>query len=152
MHSAEAYDLIRCEDRELDSLLDAAGAFRDRFKGRTVTFSKKIFLPVTNLCRDRCSYCTFRKDPDDPEAWTMMPEEIEDVLARGRSQACKEALMCLGDKPEAAFPEYRNMLARFGHRTTTGYVAEACARAIRHGLLPHTNAGVLSRDEMKLLR
>src|SRR5579883_3448250 len=140
MHSAEAYDLIRCEDRELDSLLDAAGAFRDRFKGRTVTFSKKIFLPITNLCRDRCSYCTFRKDPNDPDAWTMSPQEIDDVLLRGRRQGCKEALMCLGDKPEAAFPQYRETLRQLGHKTTTEYVARACEMAIEHGFLPHTNA------------
>jgi 7,8-didemethyl-8-hydroxy-5-deazariboflavin synthase CofG subunit len=149
---AEAYRLINCADAELDGLLDAASALRDRFKGRTVTYSRKIFLPITNLCRDRCGYCTFRKDPDDPDAWTMTPSEIEDVLARGSAQGCKEALMCLGDKPEAAFPAYRETLAQFGHRTTAEYVARACEIAIGHGFLPHTNAGVLSKDEMRLLK
>ena len=125
---------------------------RDQFKGRTVTYSRKIFLPVTNLCRDRCSYCTFRKDPNDPDAWTMSPEEISDVLIRGRKQGCKEALMCLGDKPEAAFAQYRETLRQFGHSTTVEYVARACEMAIEHGFLPHTNAGVLSRNEMQLLQ
>jgi FO synthase len=152
MHAAEAYHLIQCDERDLDSLLDAAGALRDSFKGRTVTYSRKIFLPITNLCRDRCSYCTFRKDPGDPDAWTMSPSEIEDVLERGQHQGCKEALMCLGDKPEAAFPQYRETLAGFGHRSTVDYVAQACRTALAHDFLPHTNAGVLSRDEMKLLR
>jgi FO synthase len=152
MHAAEAYRLIGCDARDVDSLLDAAGELRDRFKGRTVTYSRKIFLPITNLCRDRCSYCTFRKDPGDPDAWTMSPSEIEDVLDHGYQQGCKEALMCLGDKPEAAFPQYRETLAGFGHRTTVGYVAQACQAALTHGFLPHTNAGVLSYDEMKLLR
>jgi FO synthase len=82
----------------------------------------------------------------------MSPSEIDDVLVRGNSNGCKEALMCLGDKPEAAFPTYRETLARFGHRTTVEYVARACESAIARGLLPHTNAGVLSRDEMILLR
>src|SRR5678809_1269424 len=66
----EAYELINCADHEMESLLTEAGALRDQMKGKTVTYSRKVFLPVTNLCRDRCSYCTFRKDPDDPDAWT----------------------------------------------------------------------------------
>jgi 7,8-didemethyl-8-hydroxy-5-deazariboflavin synthase CofG subunit len=152
MHAAEAYQLIHTNEAGLDRLLDAASELRDRFKGRTVTYSRKIFLPITNLCRDRCGYCTFRKDPDDPEAWTMSPTEIDDVLQRGSAQGCKEALMCLGDRPEAAFPAYRETLAQFGHRTTAEYVARACEMALDRGFLPHTNAGVLSRDDMKLLR
>jgi len=152
MRRAEAYSLINCSDSDLDSLLHAASALRDEFKGRIVTYSRKIFLPITNLCRDRCGYCTFRKDPDDPDAWTMSPSDIDDVLIRGRAQGCKEALMCLGDRPEAAFAAYREMLAVFGHRTTAEYVARACQMAIEHGFLPHTNAGVLSRHEMKLLK
>jgi len=152
MRASEAYRLINSTDAELDGLLDAASALRDRFKGRIVTYSRKIFLPITNLCRDRCGYCTFRKDPDDPDAWTMSPFEIEDVLIRGQAKGCKEALMCLGDKPEAAFPSYRETLAKFGHRTTAEYVARACELAIGYGFLPHTNAGVLSKDEMTLLK
>jgi FO synthase len=152
MHAAEAYRLINSTDDEMDSLLDDASALRDEFKGRTVTYSRKVFLPITNLCRDRCGYCTFRKDPADLDAWTMSPADIDDVLIRGSAQGCKEALMCLGDRPEAAFASYRDTLAQFGHRTTTEYVARACEMAIDRGFLPHTNAGVLSRDEMKLLK
>src|SRR5262249_55023859 len=84
-------------------LLDVPGGRRDTHWGRTVTYSPKVFLPVTNLCRDRCTYCTFRKDPDDPDAWTMLPADIEAWSARGRALGCKEALLCLGDKPELAF-------------------------------------------------
>src|SRR5215813_5340821 len=124
MRASEAYRLINSTDAELDGLLDAASALRDRYKGRIVTYSRKIFLPITNLCRDRCSYCTFRKDPGDPAAWTMSPPEISDVLFRGEAQRCKEALMCLGDKPEAAFPQYRATLAGFGYQTTVEYVAQ----------------------------
>ena len=143
MRAAEAYDLIK-SDADLDSLLNAASALRDQFKGDAVTYSRKIFLPVTNLCRDRCGYCTFRKDPGDPGAWTMSPSDIDAVLVRGMAAGCKEALMCLGDRPEAAFAAYRETLATFGHSTTAEYVARACEMAIDRGLLPHTNAGVLS--------
>src|SRR5580765_6049048 len=111
-------------------LVAAAGALRDRAWGTTVTFSPKVFLPVTNLCRDRCTYCTFRKDPDDPDAWTMRPEEIRAWSERGRTMGCVEALLCLGDKPELAFPAYRALLADLGAASTAGYVERASAIAL----------------------
>src|SRR5688572_15137915 len=127
-----------------DELLAAAAHRRDRAWRRTLTYSPKVFLPVTNLCRDRCSYCTFRKDPNDPGAWTMTPGEIDHTLKTGSLRGCKEALMCLGDKPEIAYPQYREKLAEFGYRTTAEYVWHACEMALEHGFLPHTNAGILS--------
>jgi len=152
MRASEAYRLINTADDELPSLLDTAAKLRDDFKGRTVTYSRKVFLPITNLCRDRCSYCTFRKDPGDPDAWTMLPVDIDDVLISGNAKGCKEALMCLGDRPEAAFAMYRETLRELGHRTTAEYLFRACEMAIGHGFLPHTNAGVLSLEEMQLLK
>src|SRR5579863_9626296 len=149
---ADASALIECPADQLPALLEAAGALRDRAKGRVVTYSRKVFLPVTNLCRDRCTYCTFRKDPGEPGAWTMAPAEIAQWSRRGRALGCREALMCLGDKPELAFKEYRETLARLGARSTIEYVARACEVALDEGLLPHTNAGIMSRDEMLMLR
>src|SRR3990172_6639486 len=130
----EAYGLIGCPPDALPALLQAASALRDRGKGRVVTYSRKGFLPVTNLCRDRCSYCTFRKDPDEPGAWTMTPTEITEWLRRGRAAGCKEALMCLGDKPERAFRSYRQTLGALGHETTIDYVYRACELALAEGL------------------
>ncbi|MBI3929406.1 MAG: 7,8-didemethyl-8-hydroxy-5-deazariboflavin synthase CofG [Armatimonadetes bacterium] len=130
----------------------AAGQLRDRLKGRRITYSRKVFLPVTNLCRDRCSYCTFRKSPRHPEAHTMTPEEIRASSSRGFQAGCKEALMCLGDRPEAVYPGYRERLRLLGHATTPEYVLEACHIALEEGLLPHTNAGVLTGEEMQRLR
>jgi 7,8-didemethyl-8-hydroxy-5-deazariboflavin synthase CofG subunit len=152
LSESDAIALIECDDRELRDVLSAAAELRDRAKGRDVTYSRKVFLPVTNLCRDRCSYCTFRKDPGDPGAWTMMPDEIALWSRRGRELGCKEALMCLGDKPEVAFKTYRDTLERLGVRTTIEYVARACEIALDEGLLPHTNAGLMTRDEMNMLR
>ena len=152
LSAEDGYRLLNCLDSEVDALIRVAGTLRDQFKGRTVTHSLKIFLPVTNLCRDRCSYCTFRKDPNDPDAWTMTPEEIDHALRLGSAQGCKEALMCLGDKPELAFPQYRETLDEFGHRTTAEYVGRACTIAAEHGFLPHTNAGILSYEEMEQLK
>jgi 7,8-didemethyl-8-hydroxy-5-deazariboflavin synthase CofG subunit len=149
---ADAIALIECPADELPALLAAAGTLRDRAKGRVVTYSRKVFLPVTNLCRDRCTYCTFRKDPGEPGAWTMTPAEIAQWSRRGRALGCREALMCLGDKPELAFKEYRETLARLGAQSTIDYVARACEVALGEGLLPHTNAGIMSLDEMVMLR
>jgi 7,8-didemethyl-8-hydroxy-5-deazariboflavin synthase CofG subunit len=152
LSEADAIALIECPADELPTLLAAAGTLRDRSKGRIVTYSRKVFLPVTNLCRDRCTYCTFRKDPGEPGAWTMTPAEIAQWSRRGRALGCREALMCLGDKPELAFKEYRETLARLGAESTIDYVARACEVALEEGLLPHTNAGIMSRDEMVMLR
>ncbi len=150
--SREGGCLASCSNSEIPLLLDAAGALRDRHKGRTVTYSRKVFLPITNLCRDRCSYCTFRKDPGDPDAWTMTRVEILEWLRKGQQQGCKEALMCLGDKPEKAYPQYRAQLAGMGSSSTADYVYRACEQALACGLLPHTNAGVLTCEEMRLLK
>ena len=152
LSDADAIALIECPDSDLDIMLSAAAELRDRGKGRDVTYSRKVFLPVTNLCRDRCTYCTFRKDPGDPGAWTMMPDEIALWSRRGAELGCKEALMCLGDKPEVAFKEYRDTLASLGVRTTIEYVGRACEIALAEGLLPHTNAGLMTVEEMRALR
>jgi FO synthase len=148
----DAIRLIECSDDELPAVLRAAGELRDRGKGREVTYSRKVFLPVTNLCRDRCTYCTFRKDPWEPGAWTMTMAQIAQWSRRGREMGCKEALMCLGDKPEVAFREYRDLLAARGAHSTIEYVAFACETAIEQGLLPHTNAGIMTREEIARLR
>lgn len=152
LSARDAIALIECPDSHLDIMLSAAAEMRDRAKGRDVTYSRKVFLPVTNLCRDRCTYCTFRKDPGDPGAWTMTLAEIAEWSRRGRELGCKEALMCLGDKPEVAFKEYRETLKTLGARSTIEYVGFACEAALNEGLLPHTNAGLMTRDEMRMLR
>jgi FO synthase len=140
------------EGAETAALLSVAGHVRDRLKGMVLTYSPKVFLPVTNLCRDYCSYCTFRRDPGDPGAWTMLPEEIRSWSERGREHGCIEALMCLGDRPEAVFKRHRETLRVLGCRTTIDYVARACEIALDVGLLPHTNAGLMTRSEMATLK
>ncbi|HLW70441.1 MAG TPA: 7,8-didemethyl-8-hydroxy-5-deazariboflavin synthase CofG [Candidatus Binataceae bacterium] len=152
LDEADAIALIECPDDMLPEVMAAAAALRDRGKGREVSYSRKVFLPVTNLCRDRCSYCTFRRDPGDPGAWTMTLHEIAAWSKRGLELGCKEALMCLGDKPELAFKEYRETLRERGASSTIEYVGQACGAALEQGLLPHTNAGIMTRDEMAILR
>jgi len=141
------------EGDEFDSLLRAAGELRNRLKGRRVTYSKKVFIPLTNLCRDYCGYCTFRKDPGDAGAHTMTPDEVLAIAEAGRRLGCKEALFSLGDRPEAIFPEMRETLARLGHRTTLSYLAQMCERVLNEtGLLPHANPGLMGRRDLETLR
>ena len=148
----DAIRLFLTDDGEVEAVCEHAAALRDGGKGRVVTYSPKVFLPVTNLCRDRCRYCTFRKDPWDDGAWTMTEKEVRDWSRRGARLGCHEALMCLGDRPETAFRQYRALLALLGYASTIDYVHRCCEAALEEGLWPHTNAGVLSFAELELLR
>jgi FO synthase len=149
----EAYRLIRSSDDELPELLAAAAAARDRFKPGVVTYSRKVFLPLTNLCRDYCGYCIFRRDPGQPGAHTMTPDEVLEVARAGAHMGCTEALFSLGDKPEAAFPEMREQLARLGYRSTLEYLVAMCELVLREtSLLPHPNPGLMSAEWLQRLR
>ncbi len=144
--------LERSDERLFCTLLSVASEIRVRAKGHVITYSPKVFLPVTNLCLDRCAYCTFRADVDDPHAWTMLPEEVRNVCEQGRRAGCTEALLCLGDKPERAFKAYRATLHVFGCRSTVDYLIHCSEVALSQELFPHTNAGLLSREDMEKLR
>ena len=132
----------------------AAGATEIKRKqtGNRVTVSRNIFIPLTNLCRNRCSYCTFAKLPDSPEAHTYSLDEVAEVVRGGVATGCIEVLMCLGDKPEVAYGGYRELLSERGFSSTSELLFEACRRAVDLGMLPHTNAGILSREELQRLR
>jgi 7,8-didemethyl-8-hydroxy-5-deazariboflavin synthase CofG subunit len=137
----------------LSDLLAAATDLRARGKGTVVSFSKKVFIPLTTLCRDYCSYCTFRKDPGQPGAHFMTPDEVLDLAKRGRSAGCKEALFSLGDQPERIFPEAREFLSRQGFARTLDYVAAMSELVLdRTGLLPHANPGVMDRSALERLK
>jgi len=131
---------------------DGARASKLRAKGDVVTVSRNVFIPLTNLCRDRCSYCTFAKPPDSPEAKTYTLDEVADVVRGGVTMGCIEALFCLGDKPEVAYRSHREWLHARGFASTAEYLVEACRIGFEGGMLPHTNAGVLSQEEMAALR
>jgi FO synthase len=130
----------------LEALLATAAELRDRGKGRVVSFSRKVFIPLTTLCRDYCSYCTFRKDPGQPGAHFMTPDEVLALAEEGRRASCKEALFSLGDQPERIFPEAREFLRLQGFARTLDYVAAMSELVLeKTGLLPHANPGVMDR-------
>jgi 7,8-didemethyl-8-hydroxy-5-deazariboflavin synthase CofG subunit len=149
----DASRLIRASGGELLDLLKEASAIRDARTGRVITYSRKVFIPLTNLCRDRCGYCTFAREPGDGKAHTMSPDEVLAVARAGQKAGCKEALFSLGDKPELRYPEYRDWLDQRGFRSTIEYLRAMCQLVFEEtGLLPHANPGVLSPEEMELLR
>jgi 7,8-didemethyl-8-hydroxy-5-deazariboflavin synthase CofG subunit len=143
----------RIEREEVrEPILEGAFESKRRGKGDIVSVSKNVFIPLTNLCRDRCGYCTFAKQPDDPDAKTYTLEEVAEA-ARGALRAgCSEALFCLGDKPEKAYKSYRDWLTARGLSTTAEYLVEGCRVAFDEGILPHTNAGILSAQQMQALK
>ncbi|HMD31013.1 MAG TPA: 5-amino-6-(D-ribitylamino)uracil--L-tyrosine 4-hydroxyphenyl transferase CofH, partial [Candidatus Acidoferrales bacterium] len=141
------------EQAATPALLASARAVRDRAKGRTVSYSRKVFIPLTTLCRDYCGYCTFRKDPEEPGAHFMTPEEVLALAEAGGKAGCKEALFSLGDRPEAIFPEARAFLHGQGYARTLEYLAAMCEMVLeRTGLLPHANPGLMPFDDLKRLK
>src|SRR5262245_48104005 len=150
---AEALALADAQGDELETLLAAAAEVRDRSKGRVVTFSPKIFVPLTNLCRDFCGYCTFRKAPDELGAKTMTIDEVLRVVRQGKLLGCTEVLFSLGDKPEAIYPEMKQFLTREGYHRTLSYLYEACRTVLEETeLLPHANPGVMGRADLQRLK
>jgi FO synthase len=138
---------IRANNEELAELLSAAQNARGRFKPGVITYSRKVFIPLTNLCRDYCGYCTFRRDPGQPGAHTMTPEEVLQVARAGEKLGCTEALFSLGDKPELIFPEMRETLRRLGFRSTLQYLEAMCELVLQETtLLPHPNPGLMSAE------
>ncbi len=147
-----ALKLIRCNHEDLPELLALARAAKERFTPGVITYSRKVFLPLTNLCRDYCGYCTFRRDPGDPGAHTMTPEEVLAVARQGEKLGCGEALFSLGDKPELLFPEMRETLRHLGYKSTLHYLEAMCELILREtSLLPHPNPGLLSPEWIQRL-
>ena len=137
----------------MSALCQAASLLRDRGKGRVVTFSPKVFIPLTRLCRDFCGYCAFRQDPATAERLYMTPEEVLAVARAGERLGCTEALFTLGERPEQRYPEAKAWLAGHGYRTTLEYLRDACALLLRKtSLLPHINPGTMSVRELASLK
>lgn len=151
--AAEARLLASCPPAELPSLCAAAALMRDSGRGRVVSFSPKVFIPLTRLCRDFCGYCTFRQDPSSAERLYMSPEEVLEVARAGERLGCQEALLTLGERPEQRYPEAREWLRRRGYRTTIEYLHDASALILQEtSLLPHGNPGTMSYREVRLLK
>ena len=147
-------DLIAWISRAtLPELMTAAAARRDTTYGRLISYSRKVFIPLTKLCRDVCHYCTFAERPRAGRPAYLSPEDVLTIARAGAAAGCTEALFTLGDKPELRYHAAREALAARGHATTVDYLREMCALVLEEtGLLPHLNPGVMTREEIAALR
>lgn len=138
---------------DLYALCQAAANIRDTHWGKHLTYSKKVFLPLTNMCRDSCGYCTFVQDPSSDKSNYMTPQEIIAVAKQGEALGCKEALFSLGERPEERHQKAKDILSQLGFNTTLEYLHNQCENVlVNTSLLPHINAGALSYDELKQLK
>jgi len=145
--------LALADEHDLQTLLPAAAELRDRGHRNVVSYSKKVFIPLTHLCRDVCHYCTFARPPIPGQRAYMTPEEVLEIARAGAAQGCKEALFTLGDKPELRYKVARRELDEMGYASTIAYLT-AMAKLVfeETGLLPHANPGVMTRHEIAALR
>src|SRR5438105_8631153 len=148
---ADLHTLAR--EAPLDWLLGEAERLALEGHGRVLSYSRKVFIPLTKLCRDVCHYCTFAQVPRAGKPIYLSPDEVLAIARAGAAAGCTEALFTLGDKPELRYQAARDALKALGHKTTISYLTAMCALVLREtGLLPHANAGVMTREEVASLR
>ena len=145
----EIYQHAVKDPRELYSV---AQNLRIKFKKDTVTFSKKAFFNIVNLCKDTCSYCTYKAEPGEKKLSLMSKQQITELLQLAKKYKCVEALFVTGEQPEQKYPEARSWLKENGFTSTVEYLIHASEQALELGLFPHTNAGNLNFEEMKELQ
>jgi FO synthase len=138
---------------ELSELMADAARSRDRGHGRLISYSRKVFIPLTHLCRDVCHYCTFAERPRAGQPAYLSPDQVLAIARAGQAAGCTEALFTLGDKPELRYQAAREALSALGYQTTIEYLTAMCGLVLREtGLLPHANPGVMTREEIAALR
>ena len=151
LSEADALALAECD--ELPALTRIAAKLRDAGHGSLISYSRKVFIPLTQLCRDVCHYCTFAHPPRKEERAYLTHDQVLEIARAGAAAGCHEALFTLGDKPELRYRSARDELAALGHETTLSYLAEMAGLVLKEtGLLPHLNPGLLTRDDVAALR
>jgi FO synthase len=153
LNDAEVRELAELAEARPSHVIEAAGRLRDARTGSVITYSRKVFIPLTKLCRDSCGYCTFAHPPRPGGAAFLSLDEVLDIARAGEAAGCKEALFTLGDKPERKWPEARAELESMGFGSTIEYLVAACRAVLDStGLLPHANPGALTLEEAAALR
>ena len=148
----EINDIYQHAIKDPRELFSVAQNLRKKFKNETVTFSKKAFFNIVNLCKDTCSYCTYKAEPGDVKLSLMSKKQISELLELAKKYKCVEALFVTGEQPEQKYPEAREWLKKNGFKSTTEYLIHSSELALELGLFPHTNAGNLNFDEMRELK
>ncbi|MCE2500050.1 MAG: 7,8-didemethyl-8-hydroxy-5-deazariboflavin synthase CofG [Dehalococcoidia bacterium] len=149
----DALALVDLGDVALNELCAAAGESRDRGRGNVITFSPKVFIPLTRVCRDFCGYCTFRQSPGEADDLYLTADQVLAVASAGQRLGCTEALFTLGERPEQRYSEAGDWLTQSGYRTTLEYLSAMCRMVFeKTDLLPHGNPGTMSRRELEALQ
>jgi 7,8-didemethyl-8-hydroxy-5-deazariboflavin synthase len=148
---SEAYQLMA--ECPTDMLIVAASRIRDRTKPRVITYSRKVFINLVNLCRDSCTYCTYKKEPGDSLLSMLNPDQVLAIADAGKKFRCTEALFVTGERPEQEYEQARTWLSSLGYSSTVEYICRMSELVLeKTGLLPHTNAGSLTKKEMSMLQ
>ena len=148
----EALYLLEYDDI-MPLLMNLSTFLKANFKKEVVTYSRKIFINITNLCRDFCSYCTYRKNPFESSSIMMKPEEVMNLAKVGRKYRCTEALIVAGERPEERYKESKEWIKQLGYNSLVEYVIDISEKIVKEtGLLPHSNLGNITKEEMKLLK
>jgi len=148
----ESYQIYQDTEKDPSELYKAAQFLRNKNKGCKVTYSRKVFFNLINLCRDTCSYCTYKSEPTQTKISMMSKYDIQNLVVIGRKYKCTEALFVTGERPEQKYQEARTWLKQNGFVSTAEYLAHASEIALTAGLFPHTNAGNLTKAEMRELK
>ncbi|MGI0018254.1 MAG: 7,8-didemethyl-8-hydroxy-5-deazariboflavin synthase subunit CofG, partial [Nitrosotalea sp.] len=148
----EAYHIYQDADRNPLELYKVSQFLRTKNKGTTVTYSRKVFFNLINLCRDTCSYCTYKSEPSQTKVSMLSKKDIITLTDVAKKHNCTEALFVTGERPEQKYQEARTWLKENGFSSTVEYLVEASEIALKGGLFPHTNAGNLTKDEMCQLK
>jgi 7,8-didemethyl-8-hydroxy-5-deazariboflavin synthase CofG subunit len=136
-----------------DLIVATAGKMRDKTRPSVITYSRKVFINLVNLCRDTCTYCTYKKDPSDSLLSMMNPQQVLAIAEAGKKFRCTEALFVTGERPEQKYEQARSWLHSLGHSSTVEYIREMSELVLsKTGLLPHTNAGSLTKKEIAMLK
>jgi len=145
----QIFELI--EDVPKQIIFETASKLRDKNKGKVVSFSKKAFFNIINLCRDTCSYCTYKAEPDDTKLSLMDEQTVKKLAELAKKYNCTEALFVTGERPEQKYQEAKEWLRKQGFSSTTEYLIHCSEIVLKQGVFPHTNAGNLTKNEMKEL-
>ncbi len=148
----EAFEIFKTSQNEPSELFQTAQTLRKKHKGNTVTFSKKVFCNLINLCKDTCSYCTYKAEPKESKLSLMSREDVHQLILLAKKYKCVEALFVTGERPEQKYEEAKAWLKSNGFSTTAEYLVHVSELALSEGLFPHTNAGNLTKQEMRELQ
>jgi len=147
----EALYLVTIERDEIPYLLLTASKLRDRGKGKVLTYSKNVFVPLTQICRNHCGYCTFKYEPGEGPLF-MSPDEVLDMAKKGAELGCTELLFVTGDKPELRYPIYKEALQKLGYESTADYLISMGEAGLKENIFPHTNLGLATSEELVQFR